>query len=638
LVGALAIARCAYAGPVVEANLIPVPIPMADVLNAFAPDKVSINAVFAKYGQNAWPSSGAASYGIGPQFIGIDSGNVGDTLGGIDSECVLGECAYFGARASVGGHVKAGAAYGFTVGGGSLDIRYPVSVTLDLPYGPNGTNVPKVGEPFTIGSTWSVNTAKVLSKPGTASALAPLFAAHGPTLQAFVELVGELEAYATGRLCVVWCLGGTLFEEDVGGTYEIAINRGGDGEVRVFNQAASPGKPGELLGGVIQYYLNVPTLDAKGTLGADQRTFTAQTADQVLGIGVGIDELLSMIFGLPPLSDTWGVTIAGKHLGVGYNILEADAWLDLYITQQLGFVGNPVIDLEFSGDVRMRQPDGTFGAPTKTVSFNAGDSIDLVAVDSQVLGVVPTVRLFGVASNKADLELGGNVSLSALGLTSSLGPIGPLVPTQTKSFDVGSTEIADKSFVVEFAPLVGGAFNMFFLPPDGPVTQIPQKDIAIAFWDTAQWNQADTGCAGVLDCGFLPQSMVVGFYGLAEGDPFLGCLQRGGQCDPDNLFARLDFDRFRDRFFLTGTRFFGEDGLEVFLTDLLALDDPLLDVQPDVTAEDIERSRAALQLAFGPQPFIVPAAPVPEPGSVALLGLSLAAILLARRRGLVARR
>lgn len=478
----------------------------------------------------------------------------------------------------------------------------------------------------------------MLSEPGTASALAPLFAAHGPTLRAFVDLIGELRAYATGRLCVVWCLGGALFDEDVGGTFEIAaINRGGDGEVRVFGQAAATGKPDELMGGVIQYYVNVPTLDAKGALAGDQRTFIAQTADQVLGLGLGIDELLSVIFGLPPLSDSWGVTIAGKHLGVGYNILEADAWLDLYIAQQLGFVGNPVIELEFSGDVRVRQADGTFGPPTKKVSFNAGDSIDLVAVDSQLLGVVPTVRLFGVASNKADLELGGDVSLSAFGLTSSLGSIGPLVPTQTASFDVGSTGIANQSFVVDFAPVVGGAFNMYFLPPDGPVTQIPQKDIAIAFWDTAQWNQADTGCAGVLDCGFLPQSMVVGFYELAEGDPLLGCLQRAGECDPDTLFARLDFDRFRDRFFLTGTRFFGEDGLEVFLTDLLALDDPLLDVQPDVTAEDIERSRAALQLAFGPQPFIVPAAPVPEPGSVALLGLSLAAILLARRRGRVPR-
>ncbi len=642
LAGALIAAAPAHAGPtVIPGNLVLDPTSL--VTNALFPDKVGASGVFARYGVNPW--FGGFDYDTGTQFFGLDTGPLSDSVGGITSTCTpdIGfgsACAYFGAEVSASGRARAGIEYGFMMNGGSLDIRYPVKVTLDLPYGPGGTDVPRVGEPFTIGSSWTVDTLKMLTKPGGgAPSLAPMLASHGPTLQAFLDLVGELRANIDAQLCVGACTGDPFPGFDVGDAWELAAaNRNGDGQVRVFNQNVVPGSPQELMGGIVKYYVNIPTLDAQGAAGADKKTLTASAGDKVIGVGLGIDEIVSTLLGLPPLSDSFGISIGGKYLGVGYNILDASAWLDLLVKQEIEFAGNsPTIDLEFSGKVRVQQADGTFGPPTYKVSFKAGDSIVLMAVDAQLVGVVPTVRLFGKVSNQTDLELVGSVTVSALGLDTPLGGIGPLFAPPPLEFPLGSTSIFDKTFPLNMGEIVGGAFNMAFLPPLEVTDQGPNS-VALTFWDKGQWGDPDAGgCVELADCSLLPQSKVIGFYDLVDGDPLLGCLQRAGDCDPDTLIARLDFTRFHDRFFLTGPRLFGEEDYELFLGDLLALNDPTLDLRPGLSPEEIERSREAMRLAFGPQPFVIPPYPTPEPGSVALVALGLAGLFAAGSRAAAAR-
>lgn len=651
LAGALLAAPPTQAGPtVVQADLVVDPTNF--VANMLFPDKVGMKGVFAKYGQNPWQASGSFSYDTGTKFFGLDTGALGDSVGGITGGCTpdLGfgsACAYFGAKVSASGQAKAGVDYRFQTSGGSLDIRYPVQVTLELPYGPNATSVPNVGEFFTIGSSWSVQTSKLLDKPGTpASELAPMLASHGPSLEAFVDLVGRLRANIDAELCAGPCTGDPFPGFDKSGVKEIAaVNRNGDGQVRVFGQTATPGSPDELMGGIIKYYLNAPKLDTQGTLGADNKTLSATAGDKLIGLGLGIDELIASFLGLPPLSDSFGISIAGEHLGVGYNLLDATGWMDLLLKQKLGFIGAPVIDLEFSADVRVKHPDGSLSAPTKKVSFNAGDPIELASVSAQVIGVVPTIRLFAAASNKTDLELAASVSVSALGLDTPLGGIGPLF-SDTATFPIGSMSVDDTSFLVDFESIVGGAFNMAFLPPEKWTPAAPDA-IALTFWDKGQWGDPDAGgCAGLADCSFLPQSKVIGFYELADADPLLACLGLGrtGGCSPDELLALLEsavsrenFQRFHDRFFFTSPRLFGAEDYELFLGDLLALDEPVLDIRPGLSPEEIERSRAALQLAFGPQPFVIPPYPTPEPGSVALVALGLAGLFAARKHAAAAR-
>jgi hypothetical protein len=645
LAGALIAAPPAEAGPtVIQADLVLDPTNF--VANMLFPDKVGVNGVFAKYGQNPWQTSGGFAYDTGTKFFGLDTGPLSDGVGGFTGGCTpdIGfgsACAYFGAKVSASGQAKAGVDYRFKTSGGSLDIRYPVQVTLDLPYGPSATNVPKVGEFFTIGSSWNIQSSKLLSKPGSsppASSLAPMLASHGPALEAFVDLVGRLRANIDAELCAGPCTGDPFPGFDKSGAWEIAaVNRNGDGQVRVFGQSATVGSPDELMGGIIKYYLNAPELDAQGTLGVDMKTLTATAGAKLIGVGLGIDELIASLFGLPPLSDSFGISIAGEHLGVGYNLLDATGWLDLLLKQKLGFIGAPVIDLEFSADVRVKHPDGSLSAPTKKVSFNAGESIELASINAQVIGVVPTIRLFGAGSNKTDLELAGSVSVSALGLDTPLGDIGPLF-SHTTTFPIGSMSVDDTSFLVDFESIAGGAFNMAFLPPE-QWTPAEPDGIALTFWDKGQWGDPDAGgCASLEDCGFLPQSKLIGFYDLVEGDPVFDCLRRAGGCDLASLAQALNLERFRGRFFATSPRLFGEEDYEIFLGDLLALNDPLLDIQPGLSSEEIERSRAALALAFGPQPFVIPPYPVPEPGSAALVAFGLAGLLFARRRAGVTRR
>ncbi len=590
-------------------------------LSSLFPDALSTGAVFSRYGQDPWGGDGTFGYSEG-DFLGPEFLVPFDKIGGIDGEFG----AEFGAEVGFGVNGKIGAEYAFALSGGALDIRYPVQVNLDLPYGPGGTGAPEIGDAFTIASSWGVATQQILGSPG-ASGLTPLLAAHGPFLQAYVDLLAKFGVALQAKLCFVGCVGAGFefgFEE----RYELAgVNRAGDGAVSVAGQTVSPATPGELLGGILQYYLNNPTLDAVGGLEADNKTLSASTADQLAGIGLGIDELISAIFlGGFPLSDSFGINIAGKHIGVGYNILDASAWLNLLLAQQFQFSGVPFIELAFGAPVQVRQADGSWSADTQKVVFNAGESVELRAPGAQILGVIPTFGLAGNAANDTGFDFQGQVNVSALGLTSPLGDVGPLFQGSV-DFPIGGLSVFNDTFAVNMDKIVGGAFNMAFLPntvhTQGSMTPV------MAFWDTEQWPDSPDGCA--LDvCSFLPQSQVLGFYDLGTDERLVRCTL-AGTCDWEVLAQFIDPDLLFDRQ-LTSPRLWGEETTEVFLGELAALFDPLLLVQLDVDPVDIEAQIAAQREGFGPRPMVVPPAPVPEPGSLALLALAIPLVAMSRRR------
>ncbi|MCC6611230.1 MAG: PEP-CTERM sorting domain-containing protein [Burkholderiales bacterium] len=604
-------------------------------LNYLFPDKIDAKVVFSKYGQNPWGPVGSSGLDTGTRFLGL-SFSEGDSVGGFTSVCDptpfdLG-CAYFGAKASFSGSGKAGIEYGLKLDGGALDIRYPVSISLDLPYAADGSGAPKIGEPFTIGSSWSVGNFKVLSKPGTQPApLDPMLASHGPGLEAFVDLVGQASATVKGELCVGGCL-----PKSVGFNFDespevAALNRNGDGQIRAFGQPVSG--QGELSGGIIQYDLKIPTLDAKGGLLPD-KTLAASTQDKAIGLGLGIDEIVSALIGAP-LSDSFGFNFAGKHIGVGYNLVEADAWLNMLLAQKLGFAGAPVVELEFSSPVQMLE-NGLWVDKGKTIAFNAGESVTLRAPGAQLLGVVPTYGLFGAASNDLDLKLEGELSVSALGLTSTIGDFGPLYSDKL-SLGIGSLGIANENFAVNFEEVVGGAFNMAFLPWE--TYQTGTQYGALTFWDQGQWTPPPgSPCVGLVECSALAQSKVMGFFDLSR-IRLPDCLADPDGCS-ESVLAELmrqllALGPLEGRYLASGQRLNEEGGLDVFLNDLIGLEELVLAVQPDITQGEIDAANAALVARFGPQPFVVPPAPVPEPGTLALVATALAALHWRRRAGTV---
>ncbi len=595
-------------------------------LASLFPDKIQNDAVFAKYGQNPWGSTGGGVFfDTNVQFLGAQFNTGTKSLGGI--ACEFGVCLGAEVRGSASGTV--GAVYQFQLDTGSLDIRYPVQISLDLPYESGGLGTPEIGDTFKISSSWSVQAPQVVGSPGQSSPLSPLLAVHGPQLRAFIDLIAKFKASVGAEVCaVVGCLGDDApfaIDKD----WELAaINRSGDGAVTIMGDKVSANSPGEAANGIIQYVLNHPSLDAQGGLGADGKTLSAGTQDLLADVKLGIDELISEIFlGGFPLHDDFGFSIGGKHIGVGYNILDAGAGFAMFIAQQIGFTAAPTIELLFGSPVQVKQADGSFGDPTYKIVFNAGDSIELRAPGVQVLGVIPTFGLPALASNDTDLKLEAKVNVEALGISSTLGPLGPLVPLKQFSAPVSDYNVFDKSFAVDMGKVVGGAFNMAFLP--STVYTTGSMTPVLGFWDPTQWQGGPDDC--VLDvCSFLPQSQVLGFFPLIDRlDPLRNCFSPDG-CDWGlfgDLIGATSFDPIR-----TSSRLWGELGGNVFLGDLLALMGPQLSDESGISDEESQRRIAALQAALVPTGMAIPPFPAPEPSTFALAAGALSLLGMMRRR------
>lgn len=564
---------------------------------------VSLQTLFAVDGQSLWASGPAFRLDKADRF-GPPAWDIGKTIGGIREDCFLGVCSRIGARIGADTRGDVGLDYKLKVDSGSVDLRYPLQASFSFP----DANTVEVNKPFTISSSFTplprgVKYIRAIGPPFTASSPGMSLQTRTPTLQASLDLAAKLHAFAGAEACfVVACYGPAFAPPDIDASRELAaVNRNGDGQVRLDGTVVSPTTSVSALGGLINAWLAVPDVSASSRLtaggisGANLNTYKRSTA---LGIGANVAQIAA---------DSVGFTypLEGNFAGIAYNLLQANAGLTLGIEQSLGFVPKPMATLRFTNPVRLLLPDGSYAAPSTTITFELGQSITLKSGYTRTLGVIPTISLDNRTTNTTGVRLGGSFDLSALGVDVFGLRIGPLIDERIPDAGIASLPIYRNDFELAAGDLLTTPFNLEFTQffPDR-VTNICTFSLTGSCSEDQYFvedSADDTDFIGLRACDIL------------------------GECGPSDFVTR------------TAKRVATTDGGLLFLTALeqLFLDDVRVQARID---DDVSDAALLATLYAGAPPFVLgvgdprPPGSVPEAASLALLALGLGGLALGKQR------
>ena len=416
---------------------------------------VTANALFSATNQSIWNPGGAFFLGEN-KFIGPAPWNLGDGIDATERVCIpIAGCATFGARIGAETSGAFGVNYGYGVSGGSLNLRYPINASFSVP--DNFSTFTDAD--FTIGSSWSTSpggfsyydtAGRIVSTPGTS------LRTTGPEVGAYIDFFGNFHAFAGAQACIVACAGPALGPVDINYSAElVAVNRGGDGQIRVGGTEVGPNGDFNALGNLVTGHLRVPDLNATAVLnGSDLNT---DKSTLVAGVNANLAQIAANAVGFP-------LPLAGNIGGLGYNLLQVDAGIAIELAQALGFVPVPTATLEFASPVQQRLGNGTYGAPTTSIQFLLGSSITLKAPGVTALGIIPTLSLANTVSNRTDLRLTGDLGVQALGVDIFGLQIGPLFDEHASALQFGSIPVFSNDFALNIAPIVARPFNVFFNP------------------------------------------------------------------------------------------------------------------------------------------------------------------------------
>jgi hypothetical protein len=622
--------------------------------------------LFTTTGQSQWASGAAAEFNThGPQFVGIAGAHVGDSVGEMLEECVLGICARFGAKLGLTGDVRAGLNYDVKISNGSLTITVPQTVNYTLP---TADSIKQGGvfeiatslvpsKTYYISSTeLNVNSIKSSAGPGLTAVGASL-KTTGPMAEALVSLDLDAHFQAIAQVCwIVACAGPNL---ETGITPPIrqqellALNHNGDRQLRVLGQPVVSAETAHSFDdGAIAVSAQLPVLNsdsgrrlngfdvASGNLNSGNRA-------NVATLTARLDKIVTELLGLPPLN--------GTAAGFGYNILTADAGLSIDVKQEFTFDPDLRARLDFTSPVIMGN-GGVFdsGTATRSVNFRPGDTLSLRANSALVLGIAPVYTLDNQTRNQTGLQVDGNVHVSAFGVSSPTiegygASIGPLlqqdadggigyIPLFDNTFRVNTAEIRTDPFNLKFAFQRDSAFadeksclGVFVSCDRMGYFNVEQPCPLLAATCTADFPLANNiflgndlygflGCNASTPCGFDAFGRAIEMEG---GNPFVHYLSTLADTQFIGATSVLGIDD-------TGDKVYFSDSLAAVRTNSkLALE------VKEGTDQEAQKRLAGLGFTDQYPQFDVPAGAVvsaPEPPTMLLMLLGLVALVWSRHQ------
>jgi hypothetical protein len=237
--------------------------------------------------------------------------------------------------------------------------------------------------------------------------------------------------------------------------------------------------------------------------------------------------------------------------------------------------------------------------------------------------VLPTFSLNDTVHNQTDLVAAGQVLVSAGALRGFGETLGPLLPKQTTSGDIVGLPIVDTSFHVNMADVVAQPFNLLFDVSAAVMGRIESQ---------GGYLMGPVNGDGVAVSGTIDQ--VANLFDYFAPNVF------GNRLACDTAFCNVDpasyaFSYIGDSFQTSQALIDDATGDAIFANDLASLTDTSpLAVANDTDAGALQRL-AALGFDGTLPAFNTPAgAPfpssIPEPPTLALLGMALLALRLPR--------
>lgn len=413
------------------------------------------NSIFSAQKLSVWNSGPAFALDTGSQFLG-EQWNVGDTVGGIDTVCVVFACAKIGAEIGAQTTGKLGLDYALKVNSGSFDVLYPGVSSITVP---SAVPVMVGGLPGVV--TLGTQFGGVASLPTNSSGgvAASTLQVTGPTLQASVRLEAQASAFAGATVCVVvGCVGPAFGPYNFDGSQDLLkINPNNDGSLTVLGTTVNANQNVSALGGLVNASIRLPNLDSSSAAtagGVSGGVLTSATRDNIAAVNANLAQIAADLVGLP-------IPLAGNIGPFGYNLLESNAGLALDVSQSLQLAPAASGKLLFSAPVTPIV-NGLAGPLSTEIDFKYGDTVNFLPGALKSVSFTPVTDLAGKLHNDTSLVVSGNINVKALGLDIAGLSIGPLIDASLPPADIGSIGLVNQSFTDHLDTIAGQPITIDF--------------------------------------------------------------------------------------------------------------------------------------------------------------------------------